>query len=91
MAALQVRGPPAAVPTPVAYPAARQAPVAPGAGPSTSGQQALAAATGLALTPAAPRSSTAMVAAARPGYGTAGRPVQLLVNHFKMDFKVGAI
>ncbi|CAI5479135.1 unnamed protein product [Closterium sp. Yama58-4] len=48
-----------------------------------------AAAAGVAVTMAGPAgvSSRALVAAARPGFGKAGRPVMLLANHFKIDFQ----
>lgn len=31
-------------------------------------------------------SSSALIAAPRPGFGTEGRPCQLWVNHFKIEF-----
>ncbi|CAI5510149.1 unnamed protein product [Closterium sp. Naga37s-1] len=71
-----------AAPTPAPMPAA-PVPVAPA-------PVAGAAAAGVAVTMAGPAgvSSRALVAAARPGFGKAGRPVMLLANHFKIDFQV---
>ncbi|GJP38780.1 hypothetical protein CLOM_g23192 [Closterium sp. NIES-68] len=79
---------PAPAPAPVPIPAAAaRAPAA--AAPAPVAAAPPAAAAGVAVTMAGPAgvSSRALVAAARPGFGKAGRPVMLLANHFKIDFQ----